>query len=71
MNRLKTQHIASLLDVPCEAVRAMVREGVVAWGVYTSPKTKRYGHGRYVYYPERFSADTGIDMGRIKEAMQA
>lgn len=70
MQRLKTQHIAKLLDIQCEAVRTMVREGVVAWGVYTSPKSQRYGHGRYVYFPERFAADTGISIERVRGEME-
>ena len=69
MPRLKTEHIARLLNQPCETVRAMVRTGAVAWGVYTKPKTPRYGRGRYVYYPERFAADTGIDIEKVKAAM--
>ena len=67
--RLKTEHIARLLGLQCEAVRAMVRTGAVAWGVYTKPKTPRYGHGRYFYFPERFAADTGIDIKKVKAAM--
>ena len=67
--RLKTEHIARLLNIPLEAVREMVRTGAVQWGVYTKPKTPRYGHGRYIYYPERFAADTGIDIERVKAAM--
>ena len=67
--RLKTEHIARLLNIQCEAVRAMVREGAVSWGVYTRPKTPRYGHGRYIYFPERFAADTGISWEKVKEAM--
>lgn len=67
--RLKTEHIARLLGLQCEAVRAMVRTGAVAWGVYTKPKTPRYGRGRYFYYPERFSQDTGIDIEKVKAAM--
>ena len=67
--RLKTEHIARLLGLQCEAVRAMVRTGAVAWGVYTKPKTPRYGHGRYFYFPERFSQDTGIDIEKVKATM--
>ena len=67
--RLKTEHIARLLNQPCEAIRAMVRTGAVSWGVYIKPKTPRYGHGRYFYFPERFAADTGIDIEKVKAAM--
>ena len=67
--RLKTEHIARLLGLQCEAVRAMVRTGAVGWGVYTKPKTPRYGHGRYFYYPERFSQDTGISIEKVMAAM--
>ena len=67
--RLKTEHIARLLGLQCEAVRAMVRTGAVSWGVYIKPKSARYGRGRYIYYGERFAADTGIDIEKVKAAM--
>ena len=69
MPRLKTEHIARLLNQPCETVRALVRTGAVSWGVYIKPKSARYGRGRYVYYPAKFAAETGIDIEKVKAAM--
>ena len=67
--RLKTEHIARLLNQPCETVRAMVRTGAVSWGVYIKPKTARYGRGRYVYYPAKFAEETGITLAEVKAAI--
>ena len=70
MPRLKTEHIARLLNQPCEAVRAMVRTGAVSWGVYIKPKTARYGRGRYIYFAAAFAKAAGLTMEEV-EAAQA
>lgn len=67
--RLKTEHIARLLDQPCEAIRAMVRTGAVSWGAYIPPKTPRYGRGRYIYFAAKFAAETGLTMEEVEAAM--
>ena len=67
--RLKTEHIARLLNQPCEAVRAMVRTGAVSWGVYIKPKTARYGRGKYVYYPAAFAKAAGLTMEEVEAAI--
>ena len=67
--RLKTEHIARLLGLQCEAVRAMVRTGAVGWGVYIKPKKARYGRGRYVYYAAKFSQETGLTMAEVEAAI--
>ena len=69
MPRLKTEHIARLLNQPCEAVRALVRTGAVSWGVYIKPKSQRYGRGRYIYYPAKFAAETGLTMEEVEAAI--
>lgn len=67
--RLKTEHIARLLDQPCEFVRALVRTGAVSWGDYIPPKTPRYGRGRYIYYPAKFAEVTGMTLEELEAAM--
>ena len=67
--RLKTEHIARLLGLQCEAVRAMVRTGAVAWGVYTKPKTPRFGRGRYIFYPAKFAEAAGLTMEEVEGVM--
>ena len=62
MPRLKTEHIARLLNQTCEAVRAMVRTGAVSWGVNINPQTARYGRGKNVYYPAEFAKAAGLTM---------
>ena len=69
MPRLKTEHIARLLNQPCETVRAMVRTGAVSWGVYIKPKTPRYGRGQYIFFPAKFAQDTGLTMEQIEAVM--
>ena len=69
MPRLKTEHIARLLNQPCEAVRAMVRTGAVSWGVYIKPQSARYGRGKYVYYPAKFAQETGLTMEEVEAAI--
>ena len=69
--RLKTEHIARLLDQPCEFVRALVRTGAVTWGDYIPPKTPRYGRGRYVYYPAKFAEVTGMTLEELEKAAMA
>ena len=66
--RLKTEHIARLLNQPCEAVRAMVRTGAVSWGVYIKPKSQRYGRGRYIYFAAKFAAETGLTLAEVEAA---
>ena len=67
--RLKTEHIARLLNQPCEAVRAMVRTGAVSWGVYIKPKTPRFGRGRYIFYPAKFAEAAGLTMEEVEGVM--
>ena len=67
--RLKTEHIARVLNQPCETVRAMVRTGAVSWGVYIKPKTARYGRGRYIYFAAKFAQETGLTMEEVKAAI--
>jgi hypothetical protein len=69
MPRLKTEHIARLLNQPCEAVRAMVRTGAVSWGVYIKPKSQRYGRGKYVYYPHKFAQAAGLTVEQVEGVM--
>ena len=67
--RLKTEHIARLLNQPCETVRAMVRTGAVSWGVYIKPKSQRYGRGQYIYYAHKFAQETGLTMEEVEAAI--
>lgn len=69
MPRLKTEHIARLLNQPCEAVRTMVRTGAVDWGVYIKPRKARYGRGQYCYYPAKFAAAAGLTVDEVEAAM--
>lgn len=70
MRKLKTEAVARLLGQPCETVRTLARRGAVGWAVYIKPTKTRYGRGQYIYYPERFAQETGIDWEIVQGAME-